>query len=66
MKLQREMQINNLNDLCVLMCGKPEVDEIYSYCLRCGKPLRSEESKLKGYGKTCERKAKCEDKLKLF
>lgn len=68
MKVPREVQINSLEDMCSLMCDNclPDPEPIYSHCIRCGKPLFSAESRAKGYGKTCEKKANYENKLKLF
>lgn len=33
---------------------------IYKYCRRCGKRLKGEENRLRGYGKTCFEKIKAE------
>lgn len=33
---------------------------IYKYCQRCGKRLKSEENRLRGFGETCFQKAKQE------
>lgn len=66
MKLQREIQINNLEELCMLMCDNHLPEKTYTHCIRCGKPLLSAESRTRGYGKICERKARYEDSLKLF
>ena len=33
---------------------------IYKYCRRCGKRLKGEENRIRGYGKTCYEKAKRE------
>lgn len=35
---------------------------IYKYCQRCGKRLKSEENRLRGYGETCFQKARQEAK----
>jgi len=32
------------------------VGKLYTYCLRCGRKLKSEESRLVGMGKTCLKK----------
>lgn len=32
------------------------VQRIYTRCLRCGKPLKSTESQLSGYGPECRKK----------
>lgn len=32
------------------------VQRIYTKCLRCGKPLKSTESQLSGYGPECRKK----------
>lgn len=38
----------------------------YEYCLRCGRKLKNEEARKKGYGIICERKLKHETRQKLF
>lgn len=40
------------------------MQKIYTRCLRCNRKLRSEESKLLGYGKTCWEKFNAEDNFK--
>lgn len=55
MKLQRTMVVASLEQMCDLMCGDPEQDE-HEYCLRCGRKLRSQESRQLGYGITCYKK----------
>ena len=35
---------------------------IYKYCRRCGKRLKGEENRLRGYGKICYAKAQAESK----
>ena len=54
------------DEIIATMCDNCLPQQVYTHCLRCGKALISEKSKLKGYGKICERKAKYESKLKLF
>ena len=55
----KEIVVTNLEDMCDLMCNNtiPEHKE-YKFCLRCGRKLKSEEARLKGYGVVCERKMK--------
>ena len=38
----------------------------YEYCLRCGRKLKNEEARIKGYGIVCEKKLKQECKKRLF
>ena len=38
--------------------------ELHEYCLRCGRKLKSEESKLLGFGKTCWEKYNADDNFK--
>jgi hypothetical protein len=38
----------------------------YQFCLRCGRRLKSPETRLKGYGLVCEKKIKQQHKNKLF
>lgn len=38
----------------------------YEYCLRCGRKLKSPETRAKGYGLVCEKKMKVEHKHRLF
>lgn len=40
--------------------------QIHKFCLRCGRRLKTEESKLKGYGPICEKKAKNDKQNRLF
>lgn len=54
MKLKRTVVVNNLEQMCDLMCGKPE-DE-HEYCLRCGRKLKSPEARMLGYGTVCFKK----------
>lgn len=57
MKLSRTMVVASLEDMCDLMCGKPEDDgNEHQYCLRCGRKLKSEESRELGYGTICYKK----------
>lgn len=39
---------------------------IYKYCRRCGKVLKGEENRKRGYGKTCFAKARAEAEKDLF
>lgn len=38
----------------------------YEYCLRCGRKLKSVETRRKGYGIVCEKKMRVEHRKKLF
>ena len=38
----------------------------HEYCLRCGRKLRSEKSRVIGYGAVCEAKMKTEKSRQLF
>lgn len=38
----------------------------YDKCLRCGRKLKSQENRLRGYGETCWNKVKTEQKKRLF
>ena len=40
------------------------MQKIYTRCLRCNRKLRTEESKLLGYGKTCWEKFNAQDNFK--
>lgn len=40
--------------------------KLYKYCLRCGKPLKSIESRLRGYGDICYEKIIQSNKKPLF
>lgn len=57
------MVVDTLEQMCDLMCPGPEEHE---YCLRCGRKLKSEEARMKGYGPICERKMKHNTKKRLF
>ena len=63
--IKRTMQIDKAEQICDLMCGKPE-DEEHEYCLRCGRKLKSEEARVRGYGMVCIKKLKTENKNRLF
>lgn len=43
-----------------------EQDKLYQYCLRCGRKLKTDETRRMGYGKTCAKKALRYEQLKLF
>lgn len=62
------VEINSLEDMCMLMCDNviPEHKKHYSKCLRCGRALKSEQSKIRGYGKICEQKMQSESVFALF
>lgn len=38
----------------------------HEYCLRCGRKLKTPETRLKGYGSVCEKKMKTTRLHKLF
>lgn len=38
----------------------------YEFCLRCGRKLKTPESRLKGYGVICEKKMRSRAKSRLF
>ena len=38
----------------------------HEYCLRCGRKLKTPETREKGFGKICEQKMKVEHRKKLF
>ena len=40
--------------------------KLYKYCLRCGKPLKNIECRVRGYGDTCYEKMKQSNKKPLF
>lgn len=61
-----EISINSLEELCDLMCDNKLPEHHYYRCLRCGRVLKSEEAKLKGYGKICEQKMQAESHSQLF
>ena len=64
-----EVEITSLKDMCMLICSNviPNHEEhTYTRCLRCGRKLKTEESKMRGYGKTCERKMQSESAFLLF
>ena len=39
---------------------KPRGEQLYKYCLRCGRELKSLENKQRGMGKVCWEKAQVE------
>ena len=41
-------------------------DKHYTYCLRCGRRLRGEESRKRGYGKVCWEKRILDNQENLF
>lgn len=61
-----EVQVNSLEDMCSLMCDNKIPYHNIRRCIRCGRPLKTQEAIEKGYGKTCEQKLKAEQDLKLF
>ena len=62
----KEVQINSLEDMCLLMCDNVIPNHNIKRCIRCGRPLKTPEAIERGYGKTCEKKLKADDQLKLF
>ena len=64
----KEVVIDSLEDMCALMCDNiiPEGQHTYTKCLRCGRKLKSEESKMRGYGKICEQKMQSQSDFALF
>ena len=60
------IKVNSIEDMCSLMCDNTIPKQKYKYCLRCGKPLKSDESKRVGYGPLCYSKMLHESKLSLF
>lgn len=53
--ISRTVVVNTLEEMCDLMCGKPEEDE-HEYCLRCGRKLKNPEARILGYGLVCYKK----------
>ena len=66
MIMGKEVIVTSLDDMCSLMCDNQLPTSQHIYCLRCGRKLRSAESKERGYGKSCEKKMQKESKLTLF
>lgn len=42
------------------------MEKEYEFCLRCGRKLKSPETRAKGYGVVCEKKMKNAVKIRLF
>lgn len=42
------------------------IDKEYEYCLRCGRKLKSDKTRMRGYGDTCFKKMKSDQKNRLF
>ena len=42
------------------------VEKLYDKCLRCNRVLKTEETRLRGYGNTCWKKIQENNKLRLF
>ena len=63
-----EIQIDNLEDMCKLMCDNELPEKVHKYCLRCNRRLRSKKKKILGYGPICYKKIKIENssRRKLF
>ena len=63
----KEIQIDNLEDMCKLMCDNELPKKIYKYCLRCGRKLKNPEARIRGFGMVCYNKMKQEkQKRRLF
>lgn len=62
------VEINSLEDMCMLMCDNviPAHEKYHSRCLRCGRKLKTEEAKMRGYGKICEKKIQSESVFALL
>lgn len=64
------IEINSLEEMCDLMCNNKLPDRYiqhnYVKCLRCGRVLKTPESRVIGYGATCYKKAMKESNSKLF
>ena len=41
-------------------------DKLYDKCLRCGRKLKTEETRQRGYGDICWKKVKENKKVRLF
>jgi len=52
-----EVQITNDQEMCALLCDN-QLPQQFKYCKRCGRELKSDQSKLLGYGPTCYKKSK--------
>lgn len=52
MKVKRTVAVDTLEQMCDLMCNNTEPEE-HEYCKRCGRRLKSLESRMLGYGNTC-------------
>lgn len=63
-----EVKVDNLDDMCKLMCDNELPEKVYKYCKRCNRRLHSEQAKLLGYGPVCYKKIKIKNALqrKLF
>ncbi len=53
-----EIEIDNLEDMCNLMCDNIVPVKEYKYCKRCNRKLRSDKAKMLGYGPVCYEKMK--------
>ena len=60
------IQVNNSNELCDLMCNNIIPQKEYARCLRCGRKLKSEENRQRGYGKICFEKLQVNQTNRLF
>ena len=61
----KTFEINTLEEMCDLMCGNILPKE-YKYCLRCGRKLKNQEARQRGYGSICYEKQKLNNHKKLF
>ena len=62
----KEFEVSTLGEMCNLMCDNNVPEKEHNFCLRCGRKLKSEKARLKGYGDVCEKKMKVEHKRRLF
>ena len=65
MSIDRTVVVDSLQQMCDLMCGRPEEHE---YCLRCGRKLKKPDARALGYGAACYKKLLSlnVDKKRLF
>lgn len=61
-----EIQINNNQEMCSLLCDNQLPQQQFKYCKRCGRELKNDQSKMLGYGPTCFKKKKRNTKGFLF
>ena len=41
-------------------------DKVYTHCLRCGRKLKTDEARKRGYGKVCAEKLRQKSDSRLF